>query len=227
MEAIRGLKAFGNVCPFLHKSSVGSLRTLSTQASPLAGNRLAQLAQTKCPLMSMAYATKSSFSTSATKCPVVTFSKLSTAASFTSKVRGYASIAEQQAESARLQRQEAAAAAADATGQTAGVAAEAEQSPERTFPGGRPTNALGFAKHVVTSARPGFDYEQFYHAELDKKHKDKSYRVSLCLVQREVSCAFSSQATDLGDSHPPAVVFQQYQPFEGQVPRRSHRSQGG
>jgi 5-aminolevulinate synthase len=42
---------------------------------------------------------------------------------------------------------------------------------------GRPTCALGFAKHVVTSHRPGFDFEAFYEAELDKKHKDKSYRV--------------------------------------------------
>ena len=47
----------------------------------------------------------------------------------------------------------------------------------RVFTAGRPTTALGFAKHTVTSHRPGFGYEQFYTAELDKKHKDKSYRV--------------------------------------------------
>lgn len=182
MEAIRGLKAFGAVCPFLHKSTIAGLRSLSTQATP-AGNRLAHLAQTKCPLMSMAYAAKS-FSTSSNALVAVkpaaapaAVEQQEKATTFPSQVRGYASIAEQQAESSRLQRQEAAAAAAAATGQSGGVAAEAEQQPDRTFPGGRPTNALGFAKHVVTSARPGFDYEGFYHAELDKKHKDKSYRV--------------------------------------------------
>lgn len=196
MEAIRGLKAFGAVCPFLHKSTISGLRSLSTQATP-AGNRLAHLAQTKCPLMSMAYAAKS-FSTSAhplvaVKPATIVEQEKQQATTFPSQVRGYASIAEQQAESARLQRQEAAAAAAAATGQSGGVAAEAEQQPDRTFPGGRPTNALGFAKHVVTSARPGFDYEGFYHAELDKKHKDKSYRVSL--LARAASAVFCARDT--------------------------------
>lgn len=159
MEAIRGLKAFGNVCPFLHRSSLGSLRSLSTQRAT-AGNRLSLLAQTKCPLMSLAYASKALHTTS---------------------VRSYASIAEQQAESLKLQRE--AAAAASAAGQTPGVAGEAaEEQAEKMFPSGNPTNALGFAKHVVTSARPGFDFETFYESELAKKHKDKSYRVSRALI---------------------------------------------
>lgn len=171
MEALRGLKAFGNVCPFLGQHTVMGLRRLSTQPAVAAGNRLAYLAQTQCPLMSIAYANKAkSFSTSA--CPATATATVS------SPVRGYASIAEQQADHTRRLEQQAQL----ATGQTAGVAADAdadaESQPERVFYSGRPTNALGFAKHQVTSCRPGqFNYEEFYANELDKKHKDKSYRV--------------------------------------------------
>lgn len=182
MEALRGLKAFGHVCPFLQHSTVSKLRTLSTQAlsassGAASSNRLAYLAQTKCPLMSIAYAAKSqSYSTAsiASSSQIPAFS--------TGRRRGYASIAEQHAETARLQREQAQAAAKQAaavTGQTGGIASEQAADPERVFYAGRPTTALGFAKHVVTSHRPGqFNYEQFYTVELDKKHKDKSYRVS-------------------------------------------------
>lgn len=200
MEALRGLKAFGHVCPFLQHNTVSKLRSLSTQAVAATNgnsNRLAYLAQTKCPLMSIAYAAKSSpFSVTTTPSYSTQHSKLATGARrqvAVSAVRGYASIAEQDAETARLQRAKAQAAAqqaASTSGQTGGVASEQLQAaaadPERVFYGGRPTTALGFAKHVVTSHRPGqFNYEVFYAVELDKKHKDKSYRVSV-LVQLSI-----------------------------------------
>lgn len=199
MQALHGLKTFGNVCPFLKKTTVSGLRSLS---SPATGNRLAVLAQTQCPLMSMAYASKG-FSTSA--------------ASFNTQVRGYASIAEQQADAAKLQREEAAAAASK-TGQTAGVAAEAEQQTEKAH-GGRPTAALGFAKHETTSARPGFSYESFYQSELEKKHKDKSYRVRLPI-------SFATEAADHRASLVVSSVFQQHQSSRGEVPRCPYCPQG-
>lgn len=192
MEAIRGLKAFSNVCPFLRNSSIGGLRSLSlTPNGGIGGsNRLAHLAQTGCPLMSLAYAAKG-YSTNATS----TIKPLSNTNTTTTtktggnatQTRGYASIAEQQAESLRLQRQATAAkitssilsSSTKTSSSTSTVAGEAEDSPSREFFGGRPTNALGFAKHTVTSARPGFDYEDFYNSELAKKHQDKSYRVRL------------------------------------------------
>ncbi|SGY15293.1 BQ5605_C013g07316 [Microbotryum silenes-dioicae] len=191
MEALRGLKAFGNVCPFLHKTGLQQLRTLSTTALPghPQTNRLAALATTNCPLMAAAYAQKGS---APVDCPVAaapfsTSSQAGDPSSSGRQARGYASIAEQQTESEALRRQAAAEAQQAKCGNTVTSpklrgqqdlleGLEEEHSPERVFHGGRPTNALGFAKHVITSARPGFEYDSFYHQELDKKHKDKSYR---------------------------------------------------
>ncbi|KAM0750594.1 tetrapyrrole biosynthesis, 5-aminolevulinic acid synthase [Meredithblackwellia eburnea MCA 4105] len=102
-----------------------------------------------------------------------------------SSSRGYASIAEQQAESDKLQREAAqqilnkakgvTSTNTDASSALSGNGASPDQVAAQ-ITSGRPTVALGFAKHVVTSHRPGYDYEAFYHTELDKKHKDKSYR---------------------------------------------------
>ncbi|SCV70225.1 BQ2448_1619 [Microbotryum intermedium] len=192
MEALRGLKAFGNVCPFLHKTGLQQLRTLSTTALPgrPQTNRLAALATTNCPLMAAAYAQKTTATSSmvdGTSAPFSTLSQACEPSSSGRQSRGYASIAEQQTESEALRRQAAAEARQFKSNTTLTSrklpgqqdlleGLEEEHSPKRVFHGGRPTNALGFAKHVITSARPGFEYESFYQQELDKKHKDKSYR---------------------------------------------------
>jgi len=107
--------------------------------------------------------------------------------------RGYASIAEVQQDALRRAVDpkgaaqqpgapsfvnpasvSAADSAASSTGSAAGTQDGASQQGHASD---RPTCALGFAKHDVTSHRPGFDYEAFYGSELTKKHQDKSYRV--------------------------------------------------
>lgn len=189
-QTVQALKAFGNVCPFLHRVSVPGLRALSSLTTVDGHSKLGLLATTACPMMGAALANKNnskSFSTStysaaAQKPASAPAPHILSPSSAASTSRGYASIAEQQAESAKLQRATAEEILARATSAhpssastPAGVAAPQTYSPQITA--GRPTCGLGFAKHVVTSARPGYNYEDFYQTELDKKHKDKSYRV--------------------------------------------------
>lgn len=44
---------------------------------------------------------------------------------------------------------------------------------DETITGHRPTNALGFAERMAERGG-GFQFEQFYQGEIDKKLKDKS-----------------------------------------------------
>ncbi|GAA6015800.1 hypothetical protein JCM10207_008800 [Rhodosporidiobolus poonsookiae] len=200
MDVATGLKRFA-LCPYIRSSPVSTLRTLSTQS--LQGrNRLVDLAQTRCPLMSHALAqrgfsssatcpvsgqsTKSPLSNhSAAKCPVAHAAAATPATTTDAQLkRGYASIAEVQENALRRATTPASAgAAAPAFVNPASIAPNADgadvdaaHAPNEVHSAGRPTCALGFAKHRITSARPGFDYEDFYQSELAKKHKDKSYR---------------------------------------------------
>lgn len=88
-----------------------------------------------------------------------------------SQTRSYASIAEQQAESEKLQR-----AASPPAPAVAPVPASKDTLVDAVS-AGRPTAALGFAKHEVVASTPAFDYEGFYEGMLEKKKQDKSYRV--------------------------------------------------
>lgn len=183
MASLQALKGFGAVCPFLHRVSPVGLRALSSSAAVAGHSRLSLLAATECPMMRVALANRRELTTSV-PAPAPKPAPVAVAPAQQS-IRGYASIAEQQAESAKLQRASAQDILARATAVShATAAAQAgidvpQLDPLNGAPEtGRPTCALGFAKHDVTSARPGYDYEHFYQAELDKKHKDKSYRVS-------------------------------------------------
>lgn len=192
MDLATGLKRFGSVCPFISSSSI---KSLSTTAAP----RLASIAQNRCPLMGHALAQRG-FSSSAT-CPISHQSSSSSAnpstgeSSLLNKTkataagpsaatvqRGYASIAA--VEAAALERATSPSSPQPSFVNPASIAPSAgldgedvRTAADQGHAQGRPTCALGFAKHVVTSHRPGFDFEAFYEAELDKKHKDKSYRV--------------------------------------------------
>ncbi|GAA5898477.1 hypothetical protein JCM6882_007788 [Rhodosporidiobolus microsporus] len=205
LDIATGLKRFGAVCPFLKTSSVSAIRTFSSQ--PVGStNRLTHLAQSQCPLMSVALAQRgfhssprcpvSGHSTSSTssnasggnKCPVAHTAKTALAGPSAAKIqRGYASIAEVQENALRRATSTAPAGTSTASApafvnpaslsasESVGELDEAH-SPVDVHSAGRPTCALGFAKHRITSFRPGFDYEAFYQSELAKKHKDKSYR---------------------------------------------------
>ncbi|BGP17657.1 hypothetical protein JCM10213_004641 [Rhodosporidiobolus nylandii] len=193
LDIATGLKRFGTVCPFLRTSPVSTLRRFSSQTLHGGVNRLTDLAQSRCPLMGVALATRG-FSSSAA-CPVSGKStvagtatqvavKCPVAHSSGQLVRGYASVAEvQEAALRRATSPDTAqpafvnpASIAPSSNGANGAAAEDAHTPVEVHSAGRPTCALGFAKHKITSFRPGFDYEEFYQSELAKKHKDKSYR---------------------------------------------------
>ena len=206
-DPVTALKRFGQVCPFLARSSVTALRTFSTQSiRGTAANRLSELASTRCPLMSVALAQRgfssvaaargsvASVSASASqatnqKATKVTLSSSSWSSPISVGRRTYASITEIEDKAARTATAVPSKSAqpsfvnpASISSSSSGAAApgDAATLPE-VHSEGRPTCALGFAKHRVTSYRPGqFDYDSFYAAELEKKHQDKSYRVS-CL----------------------------------------------
>lgn len=182
MQVVAGLKSFGAVCPFLRSSSLSSLASLSRQQ--VGGlNGLHAAAASGCPLMAAQLRAKG-FATSALQltaltpvaaAPVASAPASAAAAAGADAVRGYATVAEPTKEQVQAATQ---ATKLDAELASAAGEASAEQSGERSFLGGRPTAALGFAKHSITSARPGFNYEEFYNDQLAKKHSDKSYRVS-------------------------------------------------
>ncbi|GAA5867916.1 hypothetical protein JCM8547_003413 [Rhodosporidiobolus lusitaniae] len=185
LDLARGLKRFGSVCPFISRAS---LSTLSGGNAP----RLASLAQQRCPLMGHALAQRGFASFAA--CPVSSapatnhngdkFASSSVQPVQVQVKRTYASIAEVQ-ENALRRAVDPATAPQPAFVNPASVLStnnnevdgEAVKTPtEQPHSAGRPTCALGFAKHRITSFRPGFDFEAFYESELAKKHKDKSYR---------------------------------------------------
>ncbi|GAA6028633.1 hypothetical protein JCM8097_007321 [Rhodosporidiobolus ruineniae] len=188
LQIATGLKAFSAACPFLRTTSTSTLRSLAAQGNSTltgTGNRLVALAQGGCPLMSAALAQRGFATSSAVSNHKSTIS--STPATDAQLKRGYASIAEVQENALRRAVDPAATLAQQpsfvnpasiSSSASSGSAAAAEDAHDgkEVHAAGRPTCALGFAKHRVTSFRPGFDYEAFYQSELAKKHKDKSYR---------------------------------------------------
>ncbi|GAA5846322.1 hypothetical protein JCM9279_001325 [Rhodotorula babjevae] len=203
MDACTALKRF-SACPFLRQSPVAALRSYSTQRSFVpapGGNRLAELASTQCPLMRTALVQRNlaqGLHTRAADSAATTTTTTSSAAEANHKslkspspaalARGYASIAEVQQDALRravdpkgAAQQPGApsfvnpASTADSSS-SMGAAGTEDGASQQGHASDRPTCALGFAKHNVTSHRPGFDYEAFYGSELTKKHQDKSYR---------------------------------------------------
>ncbi|POY73206.1 hypothetical protein BMF94_3539 [Rhodotorula taiwanensis] len=192
VDPVLGLKRFGQVCPFLARSSVGALRTFSTQSiRGTAANRLSELATTRCPLMSVALAQRGFRSVAAAQVGSATNHNATTSNSFIQsrpvhQRRSYASITEIEDKAARKAKAVPAKSAQPSFVNPASISSSASSGADAASDAatstevhseGRPTCALGFAKHRVTSYRPGqFDYDAFYAAELEKKHQDKSYR---------------------------------------------------
>lgn len=185
MERLSTLSRFKNICPFLGRTQASTLRMLSTSSSPQFPS-LSCLTEraTKCPIMGPALQMRSTqlvagyasvagqedvqkihhskgiypvnFATDAdiTKCP-------------------HASAARA---AARMAEELAAATAAD----------KGDVKAEKAATGGCPFHKAATAPkpvevhdtHAVTEQHTSgsFDYAQFYAAELEKKHKDQSYR---------------------------------------------------
>lgn len=159
MEAL--LRQSRSMCPFLSKTSPATLRSLSTTAashdvSPGAGKMSnLQVLGRRCPIMGKALAVQSvrnnaltgSFGGARAYHSRVNRAKLHTSAS-------------KEAQAVEIDRMHAK--------QNHLPFAPAAQKPLNT----KPANVT--TPHATQATK--FDYEGFYHNELDKKHKDKSYR---------------------------------------------------
>ncbi|KAI6047090.1 pyridoxal phosphate-dependent transferase [Pisolithus marmoratus] len=184
MERLSTISRFKNICPFLGRTQVSTLRMLSTSSSPQFSS-LSCLTEraTKCPIMGPALQMRS-----------------------TQLVAGYASVAGQEdvqkihhskgiypgnpvtdADIAKCPHASAARAAARMAEELAAASAEkGDTKAERAAAGGCPFHKASVAPqpvemhgtHPVAGQRTPetFDYAQFYASELEKKHKDQSYR---------------------------------------------------
>ncbi|KAJ5104985.1 hypothetical protein NUU61_002332 [Penicillium alfredii] len=166
MEAL--LQQSRSMCPFLKRTSPGSLRTLATATRPSTspgGGTMSnlQVLARRCPVMSKALAVQSA--------------RLSGTKRFTSCAAGVAG--------AKPFRTPSPHRALHTTGgHPASVAPGAYEKNERVHPNLatplRPsptaTNAAVRGPRPEAPADGRFNYDAFYNAELEKKHKDKSYR---------------------------------------------------
>ncbi|CAO2649362.1 Nn.00g067470.m01.CDS01 [Neocucurbitaria sp. VM-36] len=163
MEAL--LRQSRSMCPFLHKTSPATLRSLSTttaaarhEVSPGAGSMSnLQVLARRCPIMGKALAVQSARNGN------------SALAGAFGGVRAYHSRANR----AKLHTSAAKEAQAVDIEKLGG-----KQGPV-PFPHATQKPANAKPTHVGVPPAPQaakFDYEGFYHNELEKKHKDKSYR---------------------------------------------------
>lgn len=179
---VLGLKSVGGYCPYLQRVSPSGLKFLTST------NKL-NLLVNQCPAMSFALS-KKSFSTSS-----LSASPSSTDSKQQQQARGYASIVPEPSTSTsassglpiKVVSGRATALPNSSTSNVKDILTSKDVM-DKVFPSGRPTAALGFAKHETTPATPSlFNYEEFYNEQLDKKHKDKSYRVS-CILFNYFRC---------------------------------------
>ncbi|ORY28326.1 pyridoxal phosphate-dependent transferase [Naematelia encephala] len=145
---VSSLLRFSGVCPFLGHSTAGSLRTLAGTANQ---------------------STTSALTANAMRCPMMG-PKLAAI----SQARSYASVAGQQ-EVAELHKQKDIAFDPTAAGKCphAKAAQEAAAIAQNEVD---MKSAEAARAPPVAPASGAFDYQSFYETELDKKHKDKSYR---------------------------------------------------
>ena len=174
MSALRQLKNYTPHCPFLHRASSLAARSLST--STIAARNPLSSRASLCPVISLALpstTTKSIHTTALVNAPAPGGSEgiKSNGAGQQTQIRNYASIASQ--ESTVLQQ----ASIGKDSGDAAEILKELEGKGEVII-GHRPTNALGFAERMAERGG-GFQFEQFYQGEIDKKLKDKSQSCSI------------------------------------------------
>ncbi|KAJ5609686.1 Aminotransferase class I/classII [Penicillium herquei] len=162
MEAM--LQQSRAMCPFLKRTAPSTLRTLSTATRPSAGggtmSNLQVLAR-RCPVMSKALAVQSA--------------RMCGAKRFTSSAAGVPKPFRAPTEKRSLHT---------TGGHPASVAPGSYEKNEQVHPNlARPLRPSPDAEAAVHAQHPGaeapttrFDYNAFYDGELQKKHKDKSYR---------------------------------------------------
>ncbi|KAI1306623.1 pyridoxal phosphate-dependent transferase [Xylaria venustula] len=161
MDAV--LRQSKAMCPFLKKTTPATLRALSTSTRPQAsqcGGTISklQLLGQRCPVMGKALAIQSAR----------VAGKASTPMACPGAVRTLSGHSRAKIHTSRPKEARAVDAPVFAP-------RESIQFPP-SAPGNRKANAAVASTTVPSGAKAKFDYSGFYEAELEKKHKDKSYR---------------------------------------------------
>ncbi|VDB83292.1 unnamed protein product [Peniophora sp. CBMAI 1063] len=189
MDKLSSLARFSSSCPFLGRTQPSSLRSLSTTASAQfpALTRLTEKA-TECPIMGPALTKRSGQK-------VAGYASVA-ATSDVQKLHQDKGISVTDGDIAKCPHAGKALAAARMADQLAAAKArsdalkkaqaQAAAAPQQATPTAAAAAAAGcpFAAKAASAAAlpeghpkvPGFDYEKFYAAEIQKKHDDKSYR---------------------------------------------------
>lgn len=199
------LKQSRALCPFLKKTSPSSLRALSTSSSSVGGSTMSnlQVVARRCPVMSKALALQSARATPAFgrhPTSMSAFVQQKRAYVSSTKSTNLKESQRKHAQAADVEDVHLAAGVFDTSKGTSATSPEARFETNRskgicphgaaalgaaklaedlaTYPAkprtARPTNL--FKKVNAEKCTGAFNYEAFYQAELDKKHKDKSYR---------------------------------------------------
>ncbi|KAI9001271.1 5-aminolevulinic acid synthase [Trametes punicea] len=181
MDRLSNLAKFKATCPFLGRTKTSTLRTLCTSASPRfpTVSKLTEKA-TKCPVMGPALQIRS-------KQMVAGYASLAGSAEF-AKIPEHQGIKPSAADAqkcphaskaiaaARMAEELAQAKKAKASN-AAAPAAGTSVKPAATAPASCPFHATTASEAKPKAATSGgFDYEKFYADELEKKHRDASYR---------------------------------------------------
>ncbi|KAI9924418.1 hypothetical protein ASPWEDRAFT_167395 [Aspergillus wentii DTO 134E9] len=158
------------MCPFLKRTSPAALRTLSTATRPSTspgGGTMSnlQVLARRCPVMSKALAVQSS--------------RLAGTKRFTSSAAGVTGLNNKYFRAHQTNR-----ALHTTAGNGASLSEESYKKNERVHPSlvNTPAAPAADVTSTLTGPRPHapsttrFNYNDFYNAELEKKHKDKSYR---------------------------------------------------
>ncbi|KAI0976284.1 pyridoxal phosphate-dependent transferase [Xylaria arbuscula] len=161
MDAV--LRQSKAMCPFLKKTTPATLRALSTSTRPQAsqcGGTISklQLLGQRCPVMGKALAVQSARVTG----------KASTPMACPGAARALSGHSRAKIHTSRPNE-------ARAVDTPVFAPRESVQFPP-SAPGNRKANAAVASTTVPGGAKAKFDYSGFYEAELEKKHKDKSYR---------------------------------------------------
>lgn len=188
MDKLSSLARFKNACPFLGNTKASTLRTLCTSISPrFPSLSLLTERATRCPVMGPALDIRS-------KEIVAGYASVAGNEDVDQIHKGKGVVPSPDASvemcphaskamaAARMAQEVSAAAQHKELGQLKGIAKQAAAAgcpfhkaaatPKQTSAGNRAQETTAMHKQKYT----GFNYEKFYADELDKKHKDNSYR---------------------------------------------------
>ncbi|RXW25188.1 hypothetical protein EST38_g653 [Candolleomyces aberdarensis] len=219
MDKLSSLTRFKAACPFLGRTKTSTLRNLSTSSSPRYPT-LSVLTEraTKCPVMGPALNTRSKEIVAGYASVAGTFDvdrihkdkgivpppgATIEMCPHASAARAAARMAEDlAAAAAKKKRSKAAhhphARAATTTPKDGAAAAAAAGCPFHLKAAAEAKLATAAEPNATKAKHTGFNYEAFYTEELDKKHKDKSYRYfnNINRLAQKFPVAHTARVTD-------------------------------